>query len=145
MWTPEQYVEMDRAACAAMRAAIGVKTFSPEEDDRRREEFRAGCAAELERRQERTSRELARREKILRHEAVNTGKKIRLEVCQKYDFTIQELTGISHRADHVRARREVWYRLQSELGWSTPRIGRFMNRDPSTVCVGIKRYREATS
>lgn len=54
------------------------------------------------------------------------------EIAERHGFTLEILQGKGRFAKQVAARVEC-YRLLVGRGWSTPRIGRFFNRDHSTV------------
>jgi hypothetical protein len=63
------------------------------------------------------------------------------EVCEKYDVALAELRGSRKHAYIAKARVEAVLRLARELPhWSTPRIGRAINRDHSTVIHTLKRH-----
>lgn len=59
-------------------------------------------------------------------------------VCIRYDITRQELTGDGRQQRLIIARREVAEEL-SRRGWSTPQIGRCLNRDHSSIVYLLGR------
>lgn len=62
----------------------------------------------------------------------NGRKDIAKEVAAKHGLTVPVLLGKSRQADIVIARRELVYRLHSELGMSLAAIGKFMNQADHT-------------
>ncbi len=65
-----------------------------------------------------------------------TGREIIDRVAKLHDVDPDDLTGPSRMPCLCAARREVMRELRAK-GWSTPRIGRLLNRDHSTVVKGI--------
>ena len=52
--------------------------------------------------------------------------------------TPRRVMGPSHKPKDVLARRKVWRRLRDD-GFTTTQIGKWTNRDHSTVVVGLQR------
>lgn len=62
------------------------------------------------------------------------------EVADKHGVTPEAIQGRSCAREVSNARQEAMHRLY-DLGWlSTPHIGRFLNRDHSTVVYGLKAH-----
>lgn len=61
-------------------------------------------------------------------------------VARIYRIDMVELMGHSRRNTAVKARQAVMWMLRYSKAWSFPAIGRFMNRDHSTVVFGIGRH-----
>ena len=59
-------------------------------------------------------------------------------VATLHDVDTADITGPSRSPEHCEARRCVMRELKAK-GWSTPRIGRLLNRDHSTVVYGLRR------
>jgi hypothetical protein len=59
-------------------------------------------------------------------------------------ITLDRLRSAARDPETVRARQAVMAGL-ADAGWSSPRIGRYLNRDHSTVLHGIARHRERTA
>lgn len=65
-------------------------------------------------------------------------------VCDKYDVSLEELRGPRRYKSLVAARHELMWRIKTELPHcSYPQIGRFLNRDHTTILYGVRKY-EAT-
>jgi hypothetical protein len=60
-------------------------------------------------------------------------------ICQKHQLTMEQLRGTSRTAPLTFARFEFYYQAFL-LGKSSPEIGRFINRDHTTVLYGASRY-----
>jgi hypothetical protein len=72
----------------------------------------------------------------------NRRKDIAKEVAAKHGLTIPVLLGKSRQADIVIARRELVYRLFTELGMSLASIGKFMNQaDHTSARYALKTVR----
>lgn len=67
-------------------------------------------------------------------------KQIVSEISRKHGVTFEEITSEVRIPRVVHARQELMWRLRTEVLWGTPRIGRFVNRDHSTVLHGIGRH-----
>lgn len=67
-----------------------------------------------------------------------TGREIIARVAKLHDVEPDEITGPSRAPELCEARRSVMLELKAK-GWSTPRIGRLLNRDHSTVVYGLRR------
>lgn len=68
---------------------------------------------------------------------------IAIEVCEKHGVTLAELQSPLRFKPIVRARWELMARAYSETGASFPVIGRFLNRDHTTVMHGVLKHRAA--
>jgi hypothetical protein len=64
------------------------------------------------------------------------------EVMEKHRVTRAELVGDCRDHRLVRARRELYSRLKSELGMSYPAIGQLCNRDHTTVLHSLRNHRK---
>ena len=55
----------------------------------------------------------------------------------------EAVTGNSREAPLVKCRREVYYRLRTELGMSLSQIGLKLNKDHTSVLHGVREYAKA--
>jgi hypothetical protein len=62
------------------------------------------------------------------------------EVCAKHKITLKELQGVRRFKKYSDARREVYWRLRSELRMSLLDIGRKMGKDHTTILHGLRVY-----
>lgn len=62
------------------------------------------------------------------------------EVCAKHNVTMPQLMGQRRCAEFVDARWEVAWRLDRELGYSLPMIGKVLSKDHTTVINMLRRY-----
>lgn len=65
------------------------------------------------------------------------------KASREHSVSVREIMGKSRIRQIAWARQQVMSDLAAR-GWSEPRIGNFLKRDPSTVHVGIRRHRERT-
>jgi chromosomal replication initiation ATPase DnaA len=83
---------------------------------------------------------------IFNNKVNRPGREIIEEECSHYGITLPEFFGQSKKRFLVKARWTVWFRLSTELGWSTTRIGELCNRDHTTILNGLSKYKmEATA
>lgn len=68
------------------------------------------------------------------------ARQIVIEVLEKHNQTWQTVYGATRFKPVVDCRHELFYRLHSELGWSFAAIGRFTNKDHTTVLHAMKKY-----
>lgn len=57
-------------------------------------------------------------------------------------YTKVQICSPSRKAPLVRARQSVMAYLKDDLGYSYPVIGRYLNRDHTTVLHGVRKHRE---
>lgn len=67
-----------------------------------------------------------------------TGREIIDRIAKLHDVEPVEVLGPSRLPELCEARRAIMRELRAR-GWSTPRIGRLLNRDHSTVVHGLRR------
>jgi hypothetical protein len=70
-------------------------------------------------------------------------KEILREVCAKHKIHPEAVTGNSRQAPLVKCRREVYWRLRTELGMSLSQIGLKLNKDHTSVLYGVNEYAKA--
>jgi hypothetical protein len=70
-------------------------------------------------------------------------KEILRETCAKHKIHPEAVTGNSREAPLVKCRREVYYRLRTELGMSLSQIGLKLNKDHTSVLYGVREYAKA--
>lgn len=70
-------------------------------------------------------------------------KEILRDVCAKHKIHPEAVTGNSRQAPLVKCRREVYWRLRTELGMSLSQIGNKLNKDHTSVLYGVKEYEKA--
>jgi chromosomal replication initiation ATPase DnaA len=59
-----------------------------------------------------------------------------------YDVAWEQVTGHGRIEKYVTCRRSIVWLLHCQ-GWSTPRIGRLMNRDHSTIVYALQQIRKS--
>jgi hypothetical protein len=65
------------------------------------------------------------------------------EVAEKHEMTVKEMKGHSRKLPFIKARQEVSYRLNTELGYSLSQIGRLLGkRDHTTILHAISRHKK---
>lgn len=62
------------------------------------------------------------------------------EVADQNDVTVAAICSPARQQYLSLVRRVVCYRLRTELRWSYPRIGAFINKDHSTVIHAVRMY-----
>ena len=67
-----------------------------------------------------------------------------LQVADKHGLTVEDMRSECRKQRFGRARQEFYYRARTELARSYPQIGRFLNKDHSTVIHGLKKFAERT-
>lgn len=73
--------------------------------------------------------------------AANHWRKIIAECAREAGLKVEDLTGPRRTFAIAVPRQKAMWRLQSELGWSLPRIGRHLGgRDHTTVLHGVRRH-----
>lgn len=60
------------------------------------------------------------------------------EVAEAHGLSIEDLVGPSRKHAHIRARWEAMRRIKEEFDLSLPRIGRFFNKDHTTVLNALR-------
>ena len=68
------------------------------------------------------------------------GERILMEVAAKHEIKLIDLKSHSCRRKISAARWECMYRLRTELNLSLSSIGKFMNKDHTSVLYGIRKY-----
>ena len=64
------------------------------------------------------------------------------EVAEKHGLTVEQLVGDCRMAAFIKARHELYWRLHTKTEWSLARIGRFVDRDHTSVRHGVIQYRK---
>ena len=64
------------------------------------------------------------------------------EVSRKYKITKKDMISHQKLAYMVQARFECAYRLKTELGLPLATIGKFMNRDHTSILYACRKYKE---
>lgn len=72
--------------------------------------------------------------------SVSYARKVVEEVSEKRGVSIDDMMSIRRNINFVMARYEVYWRLRHETRWSMPQIGRFLNRDHTTILNGLRVY-----
>lgn len=67
-----------------------------------------------------------------------TMAEIAAQVAAERRISISELKGVRRDAGLAHARQEAMWRMYQQGRWSLPQIGRFLNRDHTTVIHGIR-------
>ncbi len=62
------------------------------------------------------------------------------EVCREHGVTLLDLRSSRRRPQYVLARREAYWRCREETTCSFTQIGRFFNKDHTTVLHGWRKY-----
>ncbi len=72
--------------------------------------------------------------------AMNPIGAIAYQVCQKHRITLAQLRGKQRARCFAWPRQEVMYRASKETSASLPEIGRYLDRDHTTVIHGIRAH-----
>lgn len=64
------------------------------------------------------------------------------EVCAKHEVTIDQIMRVDRRKMIVTPRQEVMYRLHYEMNWSLGKIGRYFDKDHSTIAHSIANFKK---
>jgi chromosomal replication initiation ATPase DnaA len=67
-----------------------------------------------------------------------SAQEIAVAIATRSDLTVAVLLGRSRRSRVVKARRLLYRVLRDELGWSSTSIGRFANRDHTTILAALR-------
>lgn len=66
--------------------------------------------------------------------------KIAQHVCANHGVSLEEIRSPSRRQNLVKARHELFYQLALRTKHSYPRLGWFLNRDHTTILMGLSRF-----
>ncbi len=66
------------------------------------------------------------------------GMRVAEDVARAYRVSVKELLGRGRTAHVARARKDLYVALYRQLGWSFARVGRFVDRDHTTVMFAIR-------
>lgn len=69
-----------------------------------------------------------------------TMAEIAAQVAAERRLSVFEMKGIRRDALLAHARQEAMWRMRQQGRWTLPQIGRFFNRDHTTVLHGIRAY-----
>lgn len=69
-----------------------------------------------------------------------TMAEIAAQVAAERRISVAELKGGRRDAFLAQARQEAMWRMREQDRWTLPQIGRFFNRDHTTVLHGIRAY-----
>jgi hypothetical protein len=67
-------------------------------------------------------------------------RRIVVDTSDKYSVSIEDIMSSSRNRTLVLARQEAMYRARIEVGTSFPEIGRYFNKDYSTVAHSVKAH-----
>jgi hypothetical protein len=67
-------------------------------------------------------------------------KSIVFEHAFKHGLTVEEMMAENRSPERVAIRSELYWRLRKETTWSLPRLGKYLNRDHTTLLHGINRH-----
>ena len=70
----------------------------------------------------------------------NAARQIVREITDEFAVTWAEIVSPRRNSYIVRARHKMFWRLKNETIWSLPQIGRYVNKDHTTVLHGIRRF-----
>lgn len=65
---------------------------------------------------------------------------ILIDVCDRHNVSHQDLLSPRRFRNLVRARHEAWWLAYTQSEASYPAIGKFFNRDHTTIMFGIRRH-----
>lgn len=68
------------------------------------------------------------------------ARRIVADTALEFGVSVESISGEARMKCFVEARKKVCWRLSRELGWSLPRIGRWVNRDHTTVLHAVRMY-----
>jgi len=71
--------------------------------------------------------------------AMHLARTILREVAEKHGVLIEDIVGRRRQAKFMKARREACWRLYNETLWSLPKIGRFLNKDHTSILAAVRR------
>lgn len=63
-------------------------------------------------------------------------------VAEYYNVTVQDMMGHSRQVKYAKPRMVFYWMCRLKLEKTFPEIGRFMNRDHTTILYGARRCRE---
>lgn len=69
-----------------------------------------------------------------------TMRQLAQQVADEHGLTLDDLTGPSRTDTIVRARQEAMAVIRANTRFSFPQIGRFFNRDHTTVIYSVRAY-----
>lgn len=72
--------------------------------------------------------------------SVAFAKRLRKAIADKHGISVNDIMSIRRTGNLVAARYELYWNLKKETKWSLPQIGRFLERDHTTILHGIRRY-----
>lgn len=65
-----------------------------------------------------------------------------MDYCMEYKVSMREVLGPSRKHKLVKVRKTIAQDLKKTLGWSNPEIGRFINRDSTTVLYYLDKSKK---
>lgn len=68
--------------------------------------------------------------------------KLAKEICEKYGITRRDLCGPMRFREYTRARHEFCWRGVDELGFPMTQVGRYLNKDHTTVLHAVHKHRK---
>jgi len=71
-----------------------------------------------------------------------TMRSITADVAKRHGLTVEDLRGPERRQAAVRARHEAMAIIRAQGRFSLPQIGKFFNRDHTTVIHALRRVEE---
>lgn len=71
---------------------------------------------------------------------METMASIAAEIARKHGITVADLKNDSQARRYAWPRQEAAYEMRERLGRGWSQIGRFLNRDHSTICTAYKKY-----
>lgn len=78
----------------------------------------------------------------------SAGDKLLQDCAEQYGITVAQIMGSNvstTQGPMMFARQHAMYRLRKELRWSFPAIGKFLNRDHSTIIHGVRCHERRMS
>ena len=126
-----------RARLEAQKYAPPVSTSVTTETVQKRKSDFANRSDEIK---EWVQRELAKWEPIPLSKNALTMDALIQEVADKYQIPVPLMLQDSRQRPLVLARQEMFYRCVMEKGWSYARIGRYFDRDHTTVLHGVRAH-----
>lgn len=63
-------------------------------------------------------------------------------VCAKYNVTLRDIKSERRFPEIVKARQELYYRLFRVYLWSSVKVGRYLNKDHTTILYGAAKFKK---
>lgn len=84
---------------------------------------------------------------LWRHDTINppprpTMRQIARRTAERHGVSLDDMMGLSRRPRIAQARQEAMHEIRQATTFSLPQIGRFFNRDHTTVIHGVRAHEQ---